>query len=95
MPTEQEKRWIEASLWETAVDLHNYLESCNHSFCVIGGTAQQRWGEPRVTQDVDVTLIDIDNITIRRGKKLDREIILNELKPLIDLKEEPEILEHL
>lgn len=48
---------IEVALWETAVDLHNYLESCNYSFCVIGGIALQRWGEPRVTQDVDVTLI--------------------------------------
>ena len=180
---------IDASLWETAVELRRYLESCNYSFCVIGGIAIQRWGEPRLTQDVDVTLvvqfgserqiaqeilkryqsrvsnpiefalqarilllkdqagnkidlalggmpyeqrciersslwgtpssgkirtcsaedlvvlkafanrpqdwIDIDNITIRQGKKLNRELILNELRPLVELKEEPEILDHL
>jgi hypothetical protein len=26
-------------------------------FCLIGGLAVQRWGEPRLTQDVDVTLL--------------------------------------
>jgi len=26
-------------------------------FCIIGGLALQRWGEPRVTLDVDVTLL--------------------------------------
>jgi hypothetical protein len=26
-------------------------------FCFIGGVAVQRWGEPRLTQDVDVTLL--------------------------------------
>jgi hypothetical protein len=25
--------------------------------CVIGGLAVQRWGEPRLTQDVDVTVV--------------------------------------
>jgi hypothetical protein len=27
------------------------------SFCFIGGLAVQRWGEPRVTRDVDLTLL--------------------------------------
>src|SRR5215471_12181327 len=26
-------------------------------FCFIGGVAVQRWGEPRLTQDVDLTLL--------------------------------------
>lgn len=35
-------------------------ESCRaHAwgFCIIGGLAVQRWGEPRLTRDVDVTLL--------------------------------------
>lgn len=31
--------------------------SQNHRFCFIGGLAVQRWGEPRLTIDADVTLI--------------------------------------
>ena len=31
--------------------------SQNHRFCFIGGLAVQRWGEPRVTRDVDLTLL--------------------------------------
>ena len=26
-------------------------------FCFMGGLAVQRWGEPRLTQDIDVTLL--------------------------------------
>jgi hypothetical protein len=26
-------------------------------FCFVGGLALQRWGEPRVTEDVDLTLL--------------------------------------
>ncbi len=33
---------------------------CEHqrwAFCLIGGVAVQRWGEPRLTQDVDLTIL--------------------------------------
>ena len=180
---------IEASLWETAIELQSYLESCDFSFCIIGGIAIQRWGEPRLTRDVDATLaipfgserrvageilkryqsrisnpidfavqarilllkdltgngidlalggmpyeqrlmdrstmwgipgsgrirtcsaedlvvlkafanrrqdwVDIHRVIVRQGKKLNRDLILEELKPLVELKEEPEILDDL
>jgi len=180
---------IEASLWQTAIELQSYLESCDYSFCIIGGIAVQRWGEPRLTRDVDATLaipfgsersvareilkryqsrvsnpvdfavqarillledlsgngidlalggmpyeerlmdrstmwgipgsgkirtcsaedlvvlkafanrpqdwVDIQRVIIRQGKKLNRDLILEELKPLIELKEEPAILDDL
>jgi len=115
---------IEASLWETAIELQSYLESCSFSFCIIGGIAIQRWGEPRLTRDVDATLaipfgserrvageilkryqsrisnrpqdwVDIQRLIVRQGKKLKRDLILEELKPLVELKEEPEILDNL
>ena len=37
--------------------------------------------------------IDIENTLIRQGKKLNRALILDELQPLVELKEEPEILD--
>jgi len=179
---------IERSLWDSAVELQGFLDSCQFEFCFIGGIAIQRWGEPRVTDDMDVTVItgfgneipfiqsvlkryqsritdaaafaihsrvlliqdiagygidmslgalpfeerivqrsslwgtpgrgsirtcsaedlivlkafasrpqdwiDIEKVIIRQGQRLDRILILEELIPLSELKEEPEILEH-
>jgi len=39
--------------------------------------------------------IDVENTIIRQGKKLDRNLIQEELVPLLKLKEEPELMEHL
>ena len=177
------------SLWKSAIELQRHLESCDYRFCFIGGVAFQRWGEPRVTDDLDVTLlttfgkekpviesllkryqtrtsdpvsfaiqfrilllqdvlntpidlalggldfecrvvdrstmwglpnqekirtcsaedlvvlksfasrpqdwIDVEKVIIRQGSRLDRALILEELKPLAELKEEPEILSRL
>ena len=33
------------------------LTQARERFCLIGGLAVQRWGEPRVTRDVDLTLL--------------------------------------
>ena len=41
----------------TAAQVQHFCEEHGWRFCVIGGIALQRWGEPRVTQDVDVTLL--------------------------------------
>lgn len=38
---------------------------------------------------------DVDNILIRQGKRLDVALIFRELEPLVELKEEPAILEKL
>jgi hypothetical protein len=180
---------IPDSLWKSAIELQRYLRSCHYEFCFIGGIAVQRWGEPRVTKDLDVTLIttfgqerpviesllkryqsrqddpvnfaiqfrilllqdllntpidlslggldyehravkrsslwgptgeaniqtcssedlvvlkafasrpqdwiDVEKVIIRQGSKLDRELIEQELTPLAELKEEPEILRQL
>jgi len=178
---------IDRALWDSAVELQGFLEACQFQFCFIGGIAIQRWGEPRVTDDMDVTIIagfgdesplirsilkryqpripdasgfalhsrvlllqdiaghgidislgalpfeervvmrsslwgtpgsgsirtcsaedlivlkafasrpqdwlDVEKVIIRQGTRLDRSLIVEELKPLVELKEEPEILE--
>jgi hypothetical protein len=39
-----------------AAELEAFLRSQGWRFCVIGGLAVLRWGQPRTTQDVDVSL---------------------------------------
>lgn len=41
---------------EEAARLQELLESQGWDFCFIGGVAYQAWGEPRVTEDMDLTL---------------------------------------
>jgi len=43
-------------LFDTAQELQEFFFARKWRFCFIGGLALQRWGEPRVTQDVDCTL---------------------------------------
>lgn len=40
-----------------AVEVHQLCERHNWQFCFIGGVAVQRWGNPRFTVDVDLTLL--------------------------------------
>jgi len=44
-------------LLEAALELQNFLSARGWQFCTIGGIALLRWGEPRFTRDVDVTLL--------------------------------------
>lgn len=44
-------------LFTVAQQLQEFFASHGWQFCFIGGVALQRWGAPRVTQDVDVTLL--------------------------------------
>jgi hypothetical protein len=46
-----------STLLEAARDLQSFLESRQWRFCFIGGLAVLRWGEPRITRDVDVTIL--------------------------------------
>lgn len=41
---------------DAAVRLQDFCREQGWRFCFIGGLAVQKWGEPRVTDDVDVTL---------------------------------------
>jgi predicted nucleotidyltransferase len=44
-------------LISTAGELQRFCEERNWKFCIIGGVALQFWGEPRLTKDVDLTLL--------------------------------------
>jgi hypothetical protein len=44
-------------LFAAALDLQRFFEARQWRFCFIGGLAVQRWGEPRLTLDVDCTLL--------------------------------------
>ena len=42
---------------DAAVEVHRALQQARVQFCIIGGIAVQRWGQPRTTLDVDVTVM--------------------------------------
>ena len=44
-------------LLQAALDLQTFCIERGWQFCIIGGVAVLRWGEPRFTRDVDVTLL--------------------------------------
>ncbi len=44
-------------LFAAALELQRFFEARHWRFCFIGGLAVQRWGEPRLTLDVDCTLL--------------------------------------
>ena len=47
---------LERSLAVAANEVQEILENLGARFCLIGGVAVARWGEPRATRDVDVSL---------------------------------------
>ena len=53
----QEKLPAVIEVIRAAAELQAFCESQGWRFCVIGGSALQRWGEPRETADVDLTLL--------------------------------------
>jgi len=44
-------------IFAAAHDLQTFCVGAGWRFCFIGGIAVQRWGEPRFTQDADLTLL--------------------------------------
>jgi hypothetical protein len=44
------------ALFHLAAEIQEVCISKKWSFCLIGGIALQRWGEPRLTVDVDLSL---------------------------------------
>lgn len=44
-------------IFRTALDVQEFMRSSKWEFCFIGGVALQRWGVPRFTADVDLTLL--------------------------------------
>lgn len=45
------------SLFLAAAELETFLVKQGWRYCFIGGIALQRWGQPRLTNDVDLTLL--------------------------------------
>ena len=45
------------SLFLAAADLERFLIERGWRYCFIGGIALQRWGQPRLTNDIDVTIL--------------------------------------
>jgi len=45
------------ALYEAALDVQSFCESMGWRFCLVGGIAVARWGQPRATQDVDLHLM--------------------------------------
>ena len=43
-------------LFAAALEVQGFMQKRHWPFCFIGGLALARWGEPRATQDVDVSL---------------------------------------
>ena len=43
-------------LYQAALEVQEFLRERKWPFCIIGGLAVERWGQPRTTQDVDITL---------------------------------------
>jgi hypothetical protein len=44
-------------IFAAALEVQAFCRAREFRFCFIGGLALQRWGEPRLTQDVDLTVI--------------------------------------
>ena len=44
-------------IFAAALEVQEFCRARVFRFCFIGGLALQRWGEPRLTQDVDLTVI--------------------------------------
>ena len=44
-------------LTKAATEICRFMSDNSWEFCIIGGLALQRWGEPRTTMDVDITLV--------------------------------------
>lgn len=44
-------------IFTAALDLQRWCDGRRWPFCIIGGVAVQRWGEPRFTRDVDCTIL--------------------------------------
>lgn len=65
-------------VYGAAKELQEFCKAHDWRFCFIGAIAVQRWGEPRLTQDVDITLLT----GFRDEPFIDR--LLGRFKPRVD-----------
>ena len=75
---------------QTAKQLLEFCDQRDWRSCIIGGIAVQRWGEPRVTRYLDIR--DAEGVAIRNREQLDWGYVEEQLRPLAEVKGEPEIL---
>src|SRR3989339_800683 len=45
------------SLFNAALEFQNFIKLRNWDFCFIGGLAVIRWGEVRMTRDIDISIL--------------------------------------
>lgn len=45
------------AIHQAAIEIQTFLNDQTWKFCIIGGLAVVRWGEPRATQDVDISVL--------------------------------------
>ncbi len=45
------------AVFQAAKEVTDFMEAREWTYCIIGGLAVMRWGEPRTTRDVDITLL--------------------------------------
>ena len=89
------------ALFSAATEIEAFCAARGWRCALIGGLAVQRWGEPRQTRDVDLTILtglggedrvqdwlDVEGIIVRQNGVLDRHQVLAELRPLLELKED-------
>ena len=74
------------ALFAAAAGVQAFCAARGWQCCVIESLAVQRWDDPRQTRDVDLTLLE--GIIVRQGARLDRSLVLQELGPLLELKED-------
>ena len=46
-------------LFDAAQELHQFFVQNKYSYVIIGGIAVQFWGEPRLTQNIDITVLSL------------------------------------
>ena len=80
------------ALLAAAAEIQSFLRRTDERSCFIGGMALQRWGEPRFTRDIDLTLLsgrdwaDDESTVIRQSHGLDWALVFQELAPLAEVR---------
>ena len=66
-------------VYAAAVEVHRFFRKKRWRFCIIGGLAVIRWGQPRTTRDVDCTLM----VQLKTERRI-IQALLREFKPRRD-----------
>ncbi|MFH1108353.1 MAG: hypothetical protein V1790_04025 [Planctomycetota bacterium] len=83
-------------LFEAAKEVCDFASDRGWRYCVIGGLALQRWGEPRTTLDVDLSLLTGFGHEEEFARPLLEHFkgrILEHVSLLSEIKEEPDMIE--